>query len=278
MLSENDFRRARPVPVRQLALVPPVATAPAGARISCIVCAYNEEERIRCILDALDRHPALSEVIVVNDGSTDATDSLLAEYPDINVISYKPNRGKTYALSQGMAAAHGEYLMLIDADLAGITAADIQALADPVIKGWAQVSISLRRNSLALYRAIGLDFVSGERVIPAKLIGEAIKSMESLPRWGGEAFINNLIIRERHSIAVVDWPAVFNIRKYSKLGRWRGMMAELSMIGDAVRVLSLWGLVWQNISLLRLVRRRGLRRNVAKQVFPKAATDKPVQN
>jgi len=224
-------------------------------RISCVVCAYNEADRIAHILDAAHRHPALSEVIVVNDGSTDATEARLAGYPDIRVISYAPNRGKTYALSQGIAAAGGDYLMLLDADLAGITAADIQALADPVTSGWAQVSISLRRNSLALYRRIGLDFVSGERVVPAWLIGEAVAAMERLPRWGGEAFINNLIIREGLSIAVIDWPTVFNIRKYEKLGRWRGMFAELAMMRDAFSVLSPWGVVRQNLALLKLVRR-----------------------
>src|SRR5579863_4743208 len=71
-------------------------------QISCVVCAYNEAERIGAILEAVSRHPALAEVIVVNDGSTDATAALLAEYPHIKVISYSPNRGKTYALSRGI--------------------------------------------------------------------------------------------------------------------------------------------------------------------------------
>jgi glycosyltransferase involved in cell wall biosynthesis len=258
MLGESNSRRAG------RAADPNIAAASAKAdsagrssseapRISCIVCAYNEADRIRDILEAVRLHPALSEVIVVNDGSTDDTLTLLAGYPCIRVISYSPNQGKTYALSQGIAAAKGDYLMLLDADLSGVTPADVQALADPVTSGRAQVSISLRSNSLALYRALGLDFVSGERVIPARLVREAVAAMERLPRWGGEVFINNLIIREQLSIAVVDWPRVYNIRKYKKVGRWRGMFAELSMIGDAFRVLSPWGTVSQNLALLRLI-------------------------
>jgi glycosyltransferase involved in cell wall biosynthesis len=228
---------------------------PLAGRISCIVCAYNEAERIGAILEAVNRHPALHEVIVVNDGSTDATEALLADYPQVRVISYAPNRGKTYALSRGIAVARGEFLMLLDADLAGVRAADIQALANPVVDGWADVSISLRRNSLALYRSIGLDFVSGERVIPARLGREAITAMQRLPRWGGEAFINGLITRDRLSIAVVDWPGVFNIRKFHKVGRWRGMVEEIRMTLDALRVLSPLGVLRQNLALLSLVRR-----------------------
>ena len=225
-------------------------------QISCIVCAYNEEERIGAILEAVDRHPALLEVIVVNDGSTDATAALLARYPQIKLISYSPNRGKTYALCRGIALARGEYLMMLDADLAGVRAADIQALADPVLDGWAQASISLRANSLALYRAVGLDFVSGERVIPTRLGREAIAEMQRLPRWGGEAFLNELITRDRLSIAVVDWPGVFNIRKFHKVGRWRGMAEELKMTFDALKVLSPIGVVRQNLALLSLIRRQ----------------------
>jgi glycosyltransferase involved in cell wall biosynthesis len=204
------------------------------------------------------RHPWLAEVIVVNDGSTDDTEALLRGYPDIRLISYAPNRGKTYALSRGIAAASGDYLMLLDADLAGVNADDIEALAEPVVSGRAQVSISLRRNSLALYRSIGLDFVSGERVFPARMVAEAIQAMEDLPRWGGEAFINDLIIRQGLSIAVVAWPMVFNIRKHDKLGIWRGMVAELAMVGDALRVLSPWGVLRQNLALLKLVRRSAM--------------------
>ena len=252
--TEIATRRTRRIPVRPaVALAPAPAAAP---RISCIVCAYNEAERIQAILDAVYRHPAICELIVVNDGSTDATEALLKGYPDIRVLSYTPNRGKTYALSQGIAAACGDYLMLLDADLAGITAADIHALARPVVTGWSDVSISLRSNSLALYRMIGLDFVSGERVLPTWLVAGQVELMERLPRWGGEAFINDLISSRGLSIAVVDWRAVSNIRKYKKVGLWRGIVSELGMISDALRVLSVWGVVRQNLALLRLVKRR----------------------
>ena len=239
------------------------AVAPAGKGISCVVCAYNEEHRIRNILDAVDHHPALAEVIVVNDGSTDQTEALLATYPNVKVISYAPNRGKTYALSRGIAAAAHDHIMLLDADLAGVTSADIDALAAPVIGGESDVSISLRSNSLAIYRAMGLDFVSGERVIPASLLKDAIEAMQRLPRWGGEAFMNELIIERRMRLAVVYWPKVVNVRKYAKLGRWRGMLSELSMMRDAVNVLSLGGVVRQNVALLRLVTRQARKPSVA---------------
>jgi glycosyltransferase involved in cell wall biosynthesis len=231
-------------------------------RISCIICAYNEADKIANILKAVDGHPLLSEVIVVNDGSTDGTAALAQSFPDVTLISYPTNRGKTYALSQGMAVAKGDHFMLIDADLSGLTAADIFALAAPVTAGRAEVSISLRANSLALYRALGLDFVSGERLIPADLVRPHLARMEHLPRWGGEVFINNLITAARLRVEVVDWPGVFNIRKAQKVGAWRGLLAELTMTADVFRVLSPVMVVRQNVALLSLMRRPAPQRRV----------------
>jgi hypothetical protein len=257
----EDFKECEPQ-VAALGLGGVVQSArPSAARaasdgqpgISCIVCAYNEADRIRNILDVIVGHPALSEVIVVNDGSTDATATLLASYPQIRVLSHTPNRGKTYALSRGVGAARFDHLMLLDADLAGVTAADIDALAAPVMKGEADVSISLRSNSLWIYRRLGLDFVSGERVAPKSLLKDAVETMERLPRWGGEAYINELIIQQGYRLAVVNWPRVFNIRKFRKAGLVRGTLAEIGMIWDATVVLTPWGIIRQNLKLLSLV-------------------------
>ena len=230
--------------------------------ISCVVCAYNEADRIENILDVIVGHPALAEVIVVNDGSTDATGAMLRRYPAVLALSHTPNRGKTYALSRGIAAARCEHIMLLDADLAGVAAADIDALAAPVMRGEADVSISLRSNSLWVYRRFGLDFVSGERVVPRRLLEGAVETMQRLPRWGGEVFMNEIFIRTGSRIAVVKWPRVYNIRKYAKRGFWRGALAEAKMIADATEVLTPVGLARQYFGLLRLMPRRSWRSRV----------------
>jgi glycosyltransferase involved in cell wall biosynthesis len=239
--------------------------------ISCVVCAYNEALQISQILKAIHGHPLLSEIIVVNDGSTDETAELAAQFPGVTLISYSQNRGKTYALSRGIEAAKGDYLMLLDADLDGLTATDVYALAEPVLRGRAQVSLSLRANSLALYRGLGLDFVTGERMLPTRLIKPHVERMQALPRWGGEVFMNRLITAEELSVAVVKWHTVYNIRKARKVGKWRGFLAELSMTADVFRVLTPVEVVSQNLSLLGLIERtravRYLRPKFAAQRF-----------
>lgn len=60
-----------------------------------------------------------SNIIVVNDGSTDSTEKNLSNYPKLQVIAYKPNRGKGYALRCGLRAAADagyDYAITMDSD------------------------------------------------------------------------------------------------------------------------------------------------------------------
>jgi hypothetical protein len=223
-------------------------------RISCVICAYNEANRIDRVLQAVSRHPVLHEIIVVDDGSTDATIAMAAAFQDVTIISLWPNGGKTSALATGVAAASGDYVMLLDADLVGLAAADVSALAAPILSGEADSSISLRGDSLGVYRALGIDFVSGERVLPRALFGDPAQTMAALPRWGCEVFINEGIIAMGLRVAVVEWPHVEHTRKHRKVGAWRGVTEELRMVGDALRVISPAGVVRQHVELKRLSR------------------------
>ena len=94
--------------------------------LSIVVPALNEARRIRTSLIAmgefLERQPCESEIIVVDDGSSDGTLDVLREIgPGLPVplraIRYQRNRGKGHALKVGFAAARGEHILFSDADL-----------------------------------------------------------------------------------------------------------------------------------------------------------------
>ena len=101
-------------------------------QLSIIIPAYNEQERLPRTLSLLesffgDAHPAtagelrLAEIIVVDDGSADATASVLRSRPSaisIELIRFEKNRGKGAAARAGMLAARGDCCLLYDADAA----------------------------------------------------------------------------------------------------------------------------------------------------------------
>jgi glycosyltransferase involved in cell wall biosynthesis len=91
----------------------------AAPRVSCIVTAYNYAEYLPEALEsalAQDYPADRLEIVVVDDGSTDATPEVLARYADrVNVIR-QPNGGVNAATTTGLAAASGQVLTFLDGD------------------------------------------------------------------------------------------------------------------------------------------------------------------
>lgn len=79
---------------------------------------YNNASTIAAVLDSILSYT--SHVIVVNDGSTDATQELLNQYPQVTVVSYAQNQGKGFALQEGFKKAYSlEYHHAITLDSDG---------------------------------------------------------------------------------------------------------------------------------------------------------------
>ncbi len=114
-------------------------TEPEKSRLSVIMPVYNEEGAIaqavdevqRCVLDVVPG----AELVVIDDGSRDATGRLLdesaAKDSRIRVI-HQPNGGHGAALLTGLKAARGEYIFLIDSDR--------QIPLDEFEKAWAELA------------------------------------------------------------------------------------------------------------------------------------------
>jgi len=230
----------------------PVASHAGPARISCIVCAFNEGPRIGAVLAVATAHPLIAEVIVVDDGSGDDTAQVAARFSNVRLIPHPRNLGKSKAVATGVAAARHDLLMLLDADLKGLQPDDLTALAAPVLEGRAAVTLSLRRNSLMVFRWTGIDFVSGERVVDRRLLADVLQDIDKLPRFGIEVFMNKRIIAARLPIAIAHWRAVTQSRKTEKLGWARGVLAEWRMVVDLMDAVHPLELLVQTIRLARL--------------------------
>ena len=94
--------------------------------LSVVIPVYNEAKRIhktlKGVIDYLQGKNFPYEVLIVNDGSKDNTVEVVQDFfkegkfDSFSVLDFKENRGKGFAVKQGMLAARGEYILFIDAD------------------------------------------------------------------------------------------------------------------------------------------------------------------
>lgn len=80
-------------------------------------------------------------------------------------------------------ATGGEYILLLDADLIGLTMDDISHLIYPILDDEADITISLRKGTAPVCYLLGIDYTSGERIFPRRMIDQ--KSMDELGRLPG---------------------------------------------------------------------------------------------
>lgn len=90
-------------------------------QVTIVISAYNEEQNIRAILEnklALDYPKDKLKIIVVSDGSTDGTDSIVRSFENLGIrlIVQCPRQGKTAALNRAVAEAKGEIIVFSDAN------------------------------------------------------------------------------------------------------------------------------------------------------------------
>lgn len=85
--------------------------------ISVVIPAYNQSHFLAgAISSALDAGEANVEVIVVDDGSTDSTPSVVASFGNEVVYLRQDNQGLSAARNRGIRAAHGQFVQLLDSD------------------------------------------------------------------------------------------------------------------------------------------------------------------
>jgi glycosyltransferase involved in cell wall biosynthesis len=86
--------------------------------VTFVVPSYNYAKYLPECLESIkrDEYPFSSEVIVVDDASTDDTQAILSNYDNLTVIRHETNSGLPAALNTGWTAARGEYVVNLDAD------------------------------------------------------------------------------------------------------------------------------------------------------------------
>jgi glycosyltransferase involved in cell wall biosynthesis len=135
-------------------------------KLSVLVPVYNEAATVTAALKRiLDvEFPCEVEVVVVDDGSTDATSELLAvvQDPRARVLHHPVNRGKGAAIRTAAEAATGDYMIICDADLE-YAPEEIPKLLAPVLAGEAVIVYGTR--SFGSHTAYSFWYVLGNKTV-----------------------------------------------------------------------------------------------------------------
>lgn len=155
------------------------ASAPA-VDLSVVIPAYNEavdlDETLRTVTAYLAGQRCAWELIVVDDGSTDATADIIArhaaETPALRPLRNSPNIGKGASVKRGMLAAAGQFVFFMDADLSvpidelGGALATLRAGDDDVLIGSRRAAgARIERHQPRLRELLGFGFTGLTRVL-----------------------------------------------------------------------------------------------------------------
>lgn len=202
-------------------------------KVSAIIPAFNEGPRVTEVARTLMRSALLDEVLVVDDGSEDDT-ALRAMETGARVVKLAGNVGKGGAVARGLSETDGEVVLLIDADLIGLTGKHVEDLLKPVMDGRADMTIGLfrgGRTSTHFSNAIAKHF-TGQRAFRRSLIdpGELLNT-----RYGLEAILTQISREKSLRVQKVCLDDLSQVTKEEKMGFSRGSRLRMTMYSEVVR-------------------------------------------
>ena len=226
-------------------------------RVSLLVPAYNEASTIGEVLDRIAALDLETQVVVVDDGSTDGTseivESRMGERDDV-VLIRQQNRGKGAAIRTGIPHADGDIIVIQDADME-YDPVDVPQLIEPIVRGAADVVFGSRlsggrpQRAYLFWHLVGNRFLS---LVTNVLYNTTLHDMET----GYKAFradvLRSLDLRQddfaiepeitatvcRRKLRIYELPIAYYGRTYDegKKITWRdGFRAVGVLVGERLR-------------------------------------------
>jgi polyisoprenyl-phosphate glycosyltransferase len=206
-------------------------------KVTAIVPAYNEGQRLSRVLDAISSASLVEEIIVVNDGSTDNTSEVASSFPEITLINLTENTGKGGAMHAGATACDADVVLFLDADLIGITGEQIDSIIRPVVEEQTQMCIGVFRGgrSLTDFAQFMTPYISGQRAMLRNLFLQ-MPDVEYV-RSGVEVAITKHFRSNHLTFSTVILTGCTHPMKEEKLGLFPGFVARMGMYCDIGRIM-----------------------------------------
>ncbi|MBB6097789.1 glycosyltransferase involved in cell wall biosynthesis [Deinobacterium chartae] len=195
-----------------------------------IIPAYNEQETVGRVVEAA--RVLNVPVVVVSDGSKDKT-AEVARAAGAQVVDLSPNRGKGGAIAAGLEATDATFVLLLDADLVGLTREHLESLLLPVVRGELDMTIGVFRSGglLTDFGNRATPHLSGQRACRREWL-QAVPHLAE-ERWPEPAITEHLR-RSGANWRYVPLLQVSQVMKEIKRGFWSGLKHRAKMYRDLV--------------------------------------------
>ncbi len=202
-------------------------------RVTAVIPAYNEAQNIGTVLTILKGVNVVDEILVVDDGSQDATTDVVnkmrATNERLSLISLPENQGKGNAILAGADAGKNDILLFLDADLKDIKPAHIQDLIRPVRSGKFGISIGLFEDGRWKTNITHnlFPFLSGQRCLRWSLFNNLYRKF--INGWSIETALSLHAKFQDYPVTYVIWRGVTHAIRTEKRGILAGCWSHLKM-------------------------------------------------
>lgn len=204
--------------------------------VTVIIPAYNEALRLPGVVEAVRHATLVDDILVIDDGSQDGTADVAAAAA-VPCRRLEINQGKGTAMRVGAMAATGDVVLFLDADLQGLTSAQVDALIAPVLHRQADMSVGIFRG--------GRTFTDLAQRISPNLSGQRCLRRDAFletpliegSRYGVEIALTIHAAAMKFATTVVPLDGVTHPVKEEKMGMWQGLLSRWRMWIDILVIL-----------------------------------------
>lgn len=207
--------------------------------IAAVLPTYNEADRINAVLDVLRQVDCLSEIIVVDDGSSDDTAQQAWQAAEtdrrVRVLQHPSNQGKGQAIFTGWRATQATYLLMLDSDLINLKPMHVLSLIEPVINNKADMTLGLFWGGKFYtdFSHWAAPWLTGQRCLCTELF--CLVSEEAAQGYGFEVAISVAVQQYGYRTRVVPLKGVWHPPSEFHRGWLRGIPWRLQMYRQVLR-------------------------------------------
>jgi glycosyltransferase involved in cell wall biosynthesis len=187
-------------------------------KFTAIIACYNEQANIQTIIKEVIKCDQISEVIVINDGSSDRTSIKIQDLKSLKklrIIELLRNEGKGYALSTGINFANNQHLLFIDADLKNLRVSHLLELMRPIDNNEADMVLGQPTKNPANYFWNPFKKLSGQRAMKLDDISP-LKDKLRVARFGAETLINLYYKKNKMKTKTIPLRGLYHPIKFQK--------------------------------------------------------------